>query len=133
MTTEYFLSGNPVEMPANCAVNDSFTMGVTGMTSSPTGTCEYQRLANHVHVTIPAISGTSNATSFTLTGLPAAIRPAVAKNVPAVLLTNGGLNLMGSATVNTDGTVTLSAGTLGSLFSALLGKGIAKQEISWLL
>lgn len=133
MATEYFSSGNPIEVPANCAVNDSFTMAVTGLTTSPTATCEYQRVANQVQVTIPALSGTSNSTGFTLTGLPAGITPTSAKNVPAVQVTNGALAVLGSATVNTNGTITLSAGLLGVLFSALLGKGVAKQEISWLI
>jgi len=133
MTTHYFTDGTGIDTPADPAVNDSFTMGVTGLSTSPTATCEYQRIGNQVQATIPALGGTSNATSFTLTGLPASIRPASAKNVPAVQLTNGGLGVLGSATVNTDGTITLSAGLLGTLFSALLGKSISKQEISWLL
>lgn len=133
MATEYFSSGNPIEVPNNCAVNDTFTMGVTGLTTSPTATASYQKLANHVMLSIPALSGTSNSTSFTLTGLPAAIQPSAARNIPAVQVTSGALAVLGSATVNTNGTVTLSAGLLGTLFSAVLGKGVAAQEIAYLL
>lgn len=133
MTTRYFSDGSPINVPDDTTVNDTFTMGVTGLTTSPTATAEYQLIGRQVQMTIPALSGTSNSTAFTLTGVPAAIRPGSAKNVPAVQLTNAGLATLGSATVNTDGTITLAAGLLGSLFSAILGKGVAKQEISWLL
>ncbi len=133
MATEFFLSGNPIEVPGNCYVNDTFTMGATGLTTSPTATAEYQRIGNQVQLSIPALSGTSNSTGFTLTGIPTGARPSVARNVPAVQVTNGAIQALGSATVNTDGTITLSAGLLGQLFSAVLGKGVAKQEISWII
>lgn len=133
MTTRYFSDGSPIEVPNDTTVTDTFTIGSTGFASNPSGTAEYQVIGRQVQMTIPALSGTSTSTSFTLTGLPAAVTPSSAKNVPAVQLTNGGLAVLGSATVNTNGTITLSAGLLGTLFSALFGKGIAKQEISWLI
>lgn len=130
---EYFLSGNPIDVPANTAVNDTFTMGTVGLTTNPTASCAYQKIANQVQASIPALSGTSNSTTFQLTGVPAAIRPSVARIVPAVQLTNGALAVLGSARVNTDGTIDLFAGLVGTAFSAVLGKGVAAQEISWLV
>lgn len=133
MTTRYFSDGSPIDVPDDTGVNDSFTMGATGFVSPPSAAAVYQKIGNQVQMSIPALSGTSNSTAFTLTGLPVAIRPSIAKNVPAVQVQNGALAVLGSATVNTNGTITLSAGLLGALFSAALGKGVAAQEISWLV
>ncbi len=53
----------------------SFTGTVTGTTATPTGDCYYTRAGNLVTLFCGSISYTSNSTSLTLTGLPAAIRP----------------------------------------------------------
>lgn len=55
----------------------SFTATATGLTTSPTGDIAYVKAGNVVSFQIPTISGTSNSTSFTLTGMPAPIRPSV--------------------------------------------------------
>ena len=52
----------------------SFTFTGTGLTTSPTGTAYYTKIGNQVTVKIPNITGTSNTTACTLTGLPAALR-----------------------------------------------------------
>ncbi len=54
----------------------TFTATATGLTTSPTTTCWYTRIGNVVTLTLGSISpATSNATSFTYTGLPAALTP----------------------------------------------------------
>ena len=54
----------------------SFTVTSTGHTVAQTGTLYYVRIGRQVSLTIPAnISGTSNATTFTLTGVPLALAP----------------------------------------------------------
>lgn len=133
MTTRHFSDGSPIDVPSNTSTNDSFTMGITGLTTSPTGTASYQKVANHVLASIPALSGTSDSTSCTLTGVPTAIRPSTARNCTAIEVTSAGLTARGSGTINTDGTITLFAGNLGTAFSAVLGKGVSQQEISWLV
>lgn len=54
----------------------SFTVTATGMSTTVTGTAYYKMSGGVVVLTYPFLTGTSNATTFTLTGLPAAIRPA---------------------------------------------------------
>lgn len=54
----------------------TFTMTGTGFTMNPTGTAAYILAGAGVIIFIPNLSGTSNATTFTLTGIPAAIQPA---------------------------------------------------------
>jgi hypothetical protein len=56
----------------------SFTFTGTGFTTSPTGTAYYTKIGNQVTVKIPSITGTSNTTAFTITGLPVALRSGTA-------------------------------------------------------
>lgn len=130
--TRYFSDGSAIEVAADTTVADTFTMGTTGFTSNPSGTARYQTIGRIVVLSIPTLSGTSNATAFTLTGIPAAIRPDAGRNVGAVGVSNAGVGLMGTITVNSDGTATVSAGIVGTLFSALLGKSLTAVEIVYL-
>jgi hypothetical protein len=59
----------------------SFTGTFTGFTATVTGTVNWVAIGKMVIMTIPAASGTSNATSFTMTGIPAAIQPATANTM----------------------------------------------------
>ena len=54
----------------------TFTGTLTGCTSSPTVTCTWSRIGNLVVLNIGALTATSNATTCSITGLPAAIQPA---------------------------------------------------------
>jgi len=54
----------------------TFTITFTGFTASPTGTARWAKMGNIVCLFIPgATTGTSNATTFTATGIPAEITP----------------------------------------------------------
>jgi hypothetical protein len=57
-------------------VRGTFTITLTGFTANPTGTAVYSVTNNVVTLFIPALTATSNATTMTATGLPAAIQPA---------------------------------------------------------
>lgn len=134
MATEFFLSGNGIDMPANMAANDTATVTATGVTGSVTGTLTYYKIGNIVVAELPLLSGTNDgSTGFGLTGIPAAIRPSAARNIPAVQVVNGGVAVLGSLAINTNGTATFSAGLLGTVFSILLGKGVAKQILCWVI
>lgn len=54
----------------------TFTGTFTGMTTVVTGTCTWTRSGKLVTLYIPAGSGVSNASTYTMTGVPAAIQPA---------------------------------------------------------
>lgn len=54
----------------------SFTGTFTGFTTVVTGTCQWAKAGNVVVLYFPVAFGTSNATGFTMTGMPATIQPA---------------------------------------------------------
>jgi len=53
----------------------TFTATLTGMTTSVTGTARHVRVGKAVCLFLPTLSGTSNATTAQVTGLPAIIQP----------------------------------------------------------
>lgn len=57
----------------------SFTATIVGLASPTTATIEYVKTGNQVTMIMPNSSGTSNATSFRLTGTPAAIIPTISQ------------------------------------------------------
>jgi hypothetical protein len=90
----------------------SFTATLTGYASGPTGTVNYRIVANsagtgkvcHLYAD-SAISGTSNATALTMTGVPAACRPSASKWAMS-LVVDESLTSVGGALVGTGGTIT---------------------------
>lgn len=96
----------------------SFTGTLTGYASGPTGTVNYTVISNIggtgklVTLYVAAnISGTSNATSLTMTGMPAAIRPSATRLTPALIGTDNGANALFGASIATSGTITFLFGT----------------------
>lgn len=79
----------------------SFTMTATGMTTSPTGTAYATRVGNVVNLYVPFITGTSNSTAFTLTGIPSGWRPATNRDFYFCLpyLANNGVDEFNSGTI----------------------------------
>lgn len=68
----------------------TFTGTLTGMTTTVTGTIRYDRASGFIALTVPsAITGTSNATSFTLTGLPNEIQLSDTHSGMCLLRDNG--------------------------------------------
>lgn len=58
------------------SVSGSFTITGTGFSANPTGTALYLHTNGFVCLKIPSLSGTSNATTFSLTGIPPELLPA---------------------------------------------------------
>jgi hypothetical protein len=52
----------------------TFSSTMAGGTTAPSVTVSWYKIGNVVHISIPTISATSNSTTFTLNGLPAALR-----------------------------------------------------------
>lgn len=104
----------------------SFTGTLTGFTANPTGTVNYQRVGKLVHLWITgAITATSNASTMTMTGLPAIIQPASSNTAPCGEMRSdagtGGGAVVGTASVN-GGTITFNKGlTSGSALIASSG------------
>lgn len=75
----------------------SFTGTLTGMAAATTGTVNYRIVANAAGTgkncrlyTTAAITGTSNANTLTMTGLPAACTPSIAVRAPTEVIDSGG-------------------------------------------
>jgi hypothetical protein len=94
---------------------NSFTATLTGMSATTTGSMIYEIIgrwaALYMGFSAAAVTGTSNSTSFTVTGLPAAVVPAAAVQVPCILTNNGTL-VSGTAAIASGGsTITFSMGS----------------------
>jgi hypothetical protein len=85
----------------------TFTATLTGISGSSTGTASYTRAGKKVTLYIPALTGTSNTTACTITGMPAAIRPATAFSVSVPKIMENTADHIGWVDVNTAGTITL--------------------------
>ena len=103
-----------------------FTGTLTGCTTSPTGTCIWTKMGNLVTIQIPAVTGTSNTTSMTMTGTPAEIQPTHAQNLPCIFLEDNSGAINGSVQMAANGTITFYNGTSngGTSFTAAGTKGI---------
>ena len=104
----------------------SFTITLTGMTATTTGTINW-RIVKGKYVTVWAatqISGTSNITVMTGTGIPAALVSSTAHTVVGILRDNGG-NTPGSLGTTNTTTWTFGAGASYSAsgFTASSTKG----------
>lgn len=103
---------------ATKASTSTFTATGTGFTVNPTATASYSLTNNVVTLYIPVLTGTSNSVAFTVTGLPVAIRPTTAHSGFIIRATdNGTQQAAAMATVNTDGTITLSTSFLGGAWT----------------
>lgn len=95
-------------------VQGSFTGTLTGMSGATSGTVNYQRVGNLVHMwAAAAITGTSNATTFTMTGVPAIIRPSSANmsGNAANFTSNALSNVAGGFNLSSGGTMTFGIQT----------------------
>jgi hypothetical protein len=109
-----------------------YTATATGMTTSPTGTIQYHRVGKTVTLNIPVISGTSNSTSFTLTGAPTKITPT--NNQRAVtIVTDNGTNAVGIAEVDATGAIVLYKDVSANVFTASGTKAVQQCTLTYLL
>lgn len=89
------------------AMETYYTPGFTGFSSNPFyNLVHYVDLGNLVILEIRnSMTGTSNASSFTLTGMPLAIRPTADYSMVCQVMDNGA-PLLGGVTISTGGTIT---------------------------
>lgn len=123
------VSGNGRYLRQKQVVAGTFTGTLTGMGGATTGTFSYLVLAGFLAVLQGGLTGTSNSTAMTMTGLPANIIPAtIASAIPCLLVDNG-LQKGGWATVNTGGSITFGLGFDNNLtgFTAGGSKGTSSS------
>lgn len=111
----------------------SYTGTLTGCTTSPTATISYQRVGNHVMLLIPPLSGTSNATTMTITGAPAVIRPSATSGTSSIanVFNNSSApdDVPYSANMSSGGVLTFNKGISGSSgFTSSGTKGISSTN-----
>lgn len=111
----------------------TFTATATGMTTSPTGTVGAVRNGNAVTLSLPSISGTSNATTFTLTGMPTTLYPSTSKNVLCIIRDNGGAFAVAMANIGSAGVITLYKDTAASAFTASGAKAIYNSQVTYII
>jgi hypothetical protein len=115
----------------------TFTGTLTGMTGSVTGTCIWTRVGNLVTLFIPTMTGTSNSTAMTLTGLPSAIQPARAQLLQNALYSvedSGASNGLVTVRVNAGSTMTFFLSGNANGFQNVGAKGVVVAfTVSYLL
>lgn len=97
------------------------------------GNLKYTKVGNIVSLTIPAFSGTSVSGSHSIvsvTALPAALRPAVAKNVD-VIFNNGSAVVKTKATIGTDGLITINGDLSGAAVAASTAIAVISTEVTY--
>lgn len=110
----------------------TFTGTLTGVTTVVTGTLRWERHRNQVTLYWPDLSGTSNATTMTITGMPAGIRPARQIRVSVRVRDNGTVGI-GSALIETTGVVTLLNGATETTFTGSGTKSIFHHSVSYII
>ena len=110
---------------------DTFTATLSGFSAAQTGEVSYYRDGSTIHLSWPAFSGTSNAITMTLTGMPATITPtAAARDV--VQVTEAGATAAGMAElVAGSPVVTFRATAVGAAFTATGTKGLSAHVMSY--
>lgn len=89
----------------------TFVGTATGLTTTPTCTFKYRVVDRIVTIICEAgITGTSNTTAFTITGVPAKARPATTARCRNVSVTDNTGKVPGEACISTTGTITFGMG-----------------------
>lgn len=121
-------SGNTGWVPVG-TTSGTFSFALGGCTTAPTGTARYTVYGNVVTLTFPALTGTSNTTSLTYTGLPAALQPANIQyfTIPSLVDNGAFVTLKTDVSVTSSGTVTFQIGDSASGFTNSGTKGVGHQ------
>lgn len=114
--------------PALGNVRGTFTATLTGCTTSVTGTANYSINGNVVTLDLPALTGTSNTTAATITGLPAAIQPVSTKFFPMMVQDNSTTAVSMGSITGGGGTLSLYASGLTLTFTGSGSKGLQQQQ-----
>lgn len=113
--------------------NGTFTATLVGVTTTVTGTCYWSRYRDIVTLFFPAMSGTSNTTIFTISGLlPSTIYPAREQRVFVRVQDNAVVN-EGTLLLSAGGVMTLFYGPTETSWTASGIKGILSTTVTYSL
>lgn len=118
------------------SVSGTFTATGTGFVANPTTTAKFSVCNGVVKLSIPinTLTGTSNATTFTITGAPACIKPAVSKNAGVGTALDNSVGIYVVYTVDvTAGTIYLYTNPSSGAWTASGTKWLIQSEFSYLI
>lgn len=115
------------------ALVSSTTFTLTGCTTAPTYAGKWTKRDNVVTLSFPALfaSGTSNATTKTLTGMPASIRPSGAINFSGFASDNGGAAVAARMVIASDGVITMYANAAAAAWTNSGTMSFEFPSMSW--
>lgn len=124
---------NIPQLAGQLSLIGSFTATGTGFTVAPTVAVIYRISGGVCFLSIPdgSMTGTSNATSFTITGVPTICQPSGLRTLGPALMVDNTTAVLGHASI-TAGTITLTS-TLGGVFTATGTKTLSRSEFEWVL
>lgn len=113
----------------------TFVLTATGMTAVVTGSVLYRRVENFVSLFLPAVFiGTSNATTFTLTGLPTNLIPSINQGHEPAMVINNAVRQQGAMSLDNAGLITVYS-TISDLsaatWTAANQKGLSNKQYSY--
>ena len=129
-STSTFLRNDGTWATPSGSTNYTYTGTGTGFTTTPTATISYTRVGDIVVMDLLAISGTSNDTTFTITGGTTAMRPATDKQC-YVGVADLGVSTIGSVIIKTTGVIEVYKLIGGQAFTASGTKGIYGSSFSY--
>lgn len=131
------ISGTPVDMTPDTG---TFLATLTGMSAATTGTVTWVKIGNVITLTAPAITGTSNSTAMTMTGVPAAILPTTMRQLVPMSVLDNGSNTSGAADIQISGgtivfnRIVVATGIYSSTgFTATGTKGLSLFSLTYCL
>jgi hypothetical protein len=107
-------------------ISGTFTVTLTGLTTTVTATATYSISGNIAAISIPNVEGTSNADTFTINGLPSILQPSTLS-----------LQIVATSAINAGSVVpawvqiSRGSGTLTLLVSEILGAAALISSTIW--
>lgn len=110
----------------------SFTVTLNGVSGTVTGTAKYAVVGTFVSIVLPVISGTSNALTMSISGMPASLRPATNIFVNPVFAVDNGSDVVCVVQVAAVGSINFYRDTGGSVLWTASGvKSVYGGTISY--
>lgn len=114
----------------------SFTATLSGFTTTVTGTIQWKRSGSKIALLVPSnITGTSNATSMNMTGMPASLKMAVTRARVLCVVHDNGADVLGLASIQLtidSNSISFGVGAAAGTFTGSGTKGLlAGTMIIW--
>jgi len=135
-STILYKGGSFILLNTALAIAGTATLTGAGFSGSVTTNISWQRLGNIVVARILSFTGTSNSTSFSLSGLPAALLPAITQTVSCagIVLDNGSVLVSSELTISAGGSLIFSKIGVTTAFTNSGTKGLnATLSVCWVL